>query len=1306
MRGINEFVVGAKWDPAGSSAPAPPGGACRACAEGGAPAPRRSSGFRPSSPAAGVLRRNDTSFPTKLAAKLRTLHDVYLRALSDPGHPEHHWVKLLKYYQYLCRAVMSDPTYGLGADGNARGLLLYMATGIGKTRAAVGIAMALWDKRPVVAMLPRGLRQNFRDTVVQVVKALHPGAEGPELAALIAEAESHFAYVSMDAYNSAAQMARAGGPRKKGRGAATAALAEEMAAAGLDGKLLIVDEAHNFFRAIINSSAENANARRIYDMVMEARDLLLVFLTGTPAAKDPFELVPCFNMLAGAEILPTLYETFCSMYVDRERNAVRNRAKLANRLVGLVSHVSHGLPTEPARQGAEAARPANAPRAKGWFPEALPTLVRRVEMSPQQYRVYLLAREREEAEGGGGRGPEAAPPRLALPGAAKKATGTYFVGSRSASIFVPPPEWRGADVDAMPDEVFTEEASPKLADAARRILAAPGPVLVYSQFVEAALRPLGRYLQLLGVPPFKPDLGVDPRHPEGAGPPIVAVSAEGLGALWEARPALRASVEEHYRPPGGLEAPGTHYFATDPAGLFAAHALVSSAPGPETPPELAEAGAGRLWLREVFTRPDLRRRGYAKAVVRRALASNPTMGLALVADPGDEGAAALYRAHGFAGERVAQGASGPARLMLREAGAPGAGRGTYAIISGKVPEPVRAAIRAAEVLAANARGGVLRALLVSKTGAEGLDLKYLREVIIIEPYWDEARHDQVKGRGIRQGSHDELPEEDRDVQPVIYLAEANKGMWGLMPEAAREDQTIDETFYRRALARYGLNLDFRRLLAEVSIECGLFGYGACRVCVPTDAPLYHEDPALDLRLPDPCRAQVVSEVEATPLQLGGRTYYAAPDSAAPHGWAFYLYDESLGGHAPLDPADPAVAELLALVGGGAAGAAGAAGGGVPRDARRASGPRGSAARPRWCEKAIRGSKESPVAPPPGLEAAYGERFLPAERAAVSEVVSRGLAPLRDLPRLASALPSHLQYRQSIYPLRLAAHYGQRKLLLTEVDFLTDFARRGDTVVYAGSAPGTHIPYLASLFRPLQLKFELYDPRDFSFPAAAPEVLAAISTRNEYFTDETARGYSGRDDVLLVSDIRTGTDGSAHPTPEMVAGDMAMQAGWVRAAQPRAAMLKFRLDYDAPPEATTRYLAGEVRVQAWAPSTSTEVRLVSARPYLDATWRPRAHESQMYYYNVVLREWARFDHGVPLRLVPGLDHCPDCGQEVRIWSKFLEGRGEKATPAAVADLMNAASRSGSQPLSRPPHGLRPDMEPAARRALIKSECLRP
>lgn len=54
-------------------------------------------------------------------------------------------------------------------------------------------------------------------------------------------------------------------------------------------------------------------------------------------------------------------------------------------------------------------------------------------------------------------------------------------------------------------------------------------------------------------------------------------------------------------------------------------------------------------------------------------------------------------------------------------------------------------------------------LLISSAGSEGLDLKKTRHIVLMEPHWNETRKQQVIGRGVRQGSHDGLPEAERVV---------------------------------------------------------------------------------------------------------------------------------------------------------------------------------------------------------------------------------------------------------------------------------------------------------------------------------------------------------------------------------------------------------------------------------------------------------------------------------------------------------------------------------------------------------------
>jgi hypothetical protein len=293
----------------------------------------------------------------------------------------------------------------------------------------------------------------------------------------------------------------------------------------------------------------------------------------------------------------------------------------------------------------------------------------------------------------------------------------------------------------------------------------------------------------------------------------------------------------------------------------------------------------------------------------------------------------------------------------------------------------------------------------------------------------------------------------------------------------------------------------------------------------------------------------------------------------------------------------------------------------------------------------------------------GDMLTQAEISAVQAVSGR-LLPMSELPTNTADVP-RIPYRQHVYSVerpRSTHHYGQRKLLNSEVTFLIDNARKGDTVVYAGSAPGTHIPFLASLFSHLNLRYVLIDPRDFKLPRY-PGVSRRIEVRKGFFTDEMAEAFSNRDDILFISDIRSGTDGPEIPTDDTVEGDMKRQEDWVLKMNPRACLLKYRLNYTK--KGNSEYLAGDVRIQIWPGPKSTETRLEARRPYRVVPTDARDHEERMFFVNTILREWAAYDHGVPLALVPGLDSGFDSACEVRVWRQYLK----VAPPEAVAALPN-------------------------------------
>jgi hypothetical protein len=431
------------------------------------------------------LRRNDTSFPVLMTTKLKALF-VEFQAAKAEGERD---ASVLKYYQYLVRAVMSRPEYGIGELGNGRGLLIYHAMGMGKTLLAIALSLAMFPTRRPLVALPKALQKNFSSSVAKATRLLNPGLRGAELDALIAKNQAKFQYVSLNAHNMPTQIAKA--------------------TSGIDGtgtltgRLLIVDEAHTLFRAIINSGSDKSNARRLYNMVMTAKNLRILFLTGTPCGKNPFEMVPCFNMLTGTELLPTQYESFYEAYVTEDRLKLKNRNKLANRILGLVSHVS------PMRKSTPDAGENAATRSDGGFPELLAPRIERVEMSPGQYARYLTAREKEDAEkaGSGGqgfvKGPARKSPTLSLPGADSGSGSTYHYNSRTLSNYTPPVEHGTAFVvKDLPDDAFGPESSPKAARLLANIEKSPGPVLVYSQFVEGGLGVVARYLQLAGYREF------------------------------------------------------------------------------------------------------------------------------------------------------------------------------------------------------------------------------------------------------------------------------------------------------------------------------------------------------------------------------------------------------------------------------------------------------------------------------------------------------------------------------------------------------------------------------------------------------------------------------------------------------------------------------------------------------------------------------------------------------------------------------------------------------------------------------------
>jgi len=156
------------------------------------------------------------------------------------------------------------------------------------------------------------------------------------------------------------------------------------------------------------------------------------------------------------------------------------------------------------------------------------------------------------------------------------------------------------------------------------------------------------------------------------------------------------------------------------------------------------------------------------------------------------------------------------------------------------------------------RGGkkLVCILMATSSGAEGINLKNVRHLHIVEPYWNPARHDQVIGRGIRLCSHatrqrlldggvsvDIVPIEERTIRVSFYLsvfsatqadsktafnvvpirrADTLPKQYELPPDAGRPVDAFmssDEFLYNLAYRKQRITGAITKLIKQAAVDC-------------------------------------------------------------------------------------------------------------------------------------------------------------------------------------------------------------------------------------------------------------------------------------------------------------------------------------------------------------------------------------------------------------------------------------------------------------------------------------------------------
>ncbi len=133
----------------------------------------------------------------------------------------------------------------------------------------------------------------------------------------------------------------------------------------------------------------------------------------------------------------------------------------------------------------------------------------------------------------------------------------------------------------------------------------------------------------------------------------------------------------------------------------------------------------------------------------------------------------------------------------------------------------------------NLYGEIIKVLMITASGAEGISLKNTRYVHIIEPYWHPVRIEQVIGRARRICSHQELPPQLRTVNVFLYLMTFTKEQLSgdgaielKLNDVSKFDDAVpvtsDETLYEISTIKERISQQLLTAVKESSMDCAIY----------------------------------------------------------------------------------------------------------------------------------------------------------------------------------------------------------------------------------------------------------------------------------------------------------------------------------------------------------------------------------------------------------------------------------------------------------------------------------------------------
>jgi hypothetical protein len=185
----------------------------------------------------------------------------------------------------------------------------------------------------------------------------------------------------------------------------------------------------------------------------------------------------------------------------------------------------------------------------------------------------------------------------------------------------------------------------------------------------------------------------------------------------------------------------------------------------------------------------------------------------------------------------------------------------------------------------NNLGEIIKVLMITSSGSEGINLRNTRYVHIMEPYWHPVRLEQVIGRARRICSHKNLPTELQTVEVFVYLMtftdEQLKSDEAV--ELKRKDLsrgipkvplTSDQNLYEISEIKLNLTSQLTEAIKESAFDCYIYNNGKCvNFADPTtDKFSYVPDYAAQQNDTTTIANKVAIEWVGKPINLAGVDY--------------------------------------------------------------------------------------------------------------------------------------------------------------------------------------------------------------------------------------------------------------------------------------------------------------------------------------------------------------------------------------------------------------------------------------------------